>query len=541
MELYIFLLLLTIVLVAALAVLIATKRGGAGDQVIEFSDDATVLEKYSQDISWFRMLPKRIYYPKTVKEVVMIVQAAQARKTAWDHVALTVRAGGTCMSGGSLTEDTVIDMTKYMNKFSVDAKTKTATTQMGTYFRDIEDEAKKHGLMFAGYPSSNRICGIAGMIGNNASGEKSLRDGATGDNVLSLEVVYADGTVHTIEPKATDSIIEKEEQQVFDLFVAHGAALKAKHHAIKKAAAGYRLDKVVKGNTFSTIPLFAGSQGTLGIITKATLKLVPIPVNTKLLVVSATSLSELNEVVQIGLQYHAESLETFDTHTFEKAREHLKEHADKLLPFVDSAAELFILMQFSEVTAQETLEVAESCHKTLLKAGFHASFITDSEAEASAWQVRRHSFLLIRDHNAQGQRAFPCIEDVIVPPNKIGEFVTGLLPILKRRTKYYGFHGHIGDGSLRIVPVFDFSHGTPLDEIFGLMNEVFELVKSLEGSISADHSDGIIRTPFLEDFYGPEITEAFRKVKTIYDPHNILNPGKKVGGTLKDIETYLQK
>lgn len=539
MILFIFTGVLFTCLVAAIVVLAMTsKKRPAG--TLEYKDDVATLEKYATDVSWFKMLPKRVYYPRSVEEVVLIVKDAQTRKNSWDHVALTVRAGGTCMSGGSLTEDTVIDMTKHMTKVSVDPNTKTATAEMGAYFRDIEDEAQKHGLMFAGYPSSHRICGIAGMIGNNASGEKSLRGGATGDNVLSMEVVYADGTVHTIGEKEIGAVSGKEEQDLLVLAQTHGEKLRSMHSRIKKAAAGYRFDKVIKGNTFNAIPLFAGSQGTLGIITKATIKLAPIPEHTELLVVSATSLTELNEVVQSGLHHNAESLETFDKNTFAKAREHLSEHANRLLPYVKDGSELFILMQFSEDTHEETHSVTEACFKELLAAGFHVAMITNREDEASAWQVRRNSFLLMRDHNAEGHRAFPCIEDVIVPPDSIGEFVSGLLPILEKRTKHYGFHGHIGDGSLRIVPVFDWRNGKPTDEIIGLMEEVFALVKSLGGSISADHSDGIIRTPFLKTFYGEEIAKAFKDIKKIYDPHSILNPGKKVGGTVADIEKYMQ-
>ncbi|MEK7462561.1 MAG: FAD-binding oxidoreductase [Patescibacteria group bacterium] len=539
MVLFIFVGALLTCLVAAIVVFAITSQKKT-QLSLEYKDDAETLEKYARDISWFRLLPKRVYYPRSVTEVVEIVKDAQARRTGWEPVALTVRAGGTCMSGGSLTKDTIIDMTKYMTKVSVDPVAKTATAEMGAYFRDIEDEAKKHGLMFAGYPSSHRICGIAGMIGNNASGEKSLRGGATGDNVISMEVVYADGTVHTIAEKELSLVSTKEEKDLLALTQTHSEKLRTLHSKIKKAAAGYRFDKVLRGNTFNAVPLFAGSQGTLGIITKATLKLVPIPEHTELLVVSATSLTELNEVVQSGLHHNAESLETFDKNTFAKAREHLSEHANRLLPYVKEGSELFILMQFSEATHEETHVVTEACFKELLAAGFHVSMIIDREDEASAWQVRRNSFLLMRDHNEEGHRAFPCIEDVIVPPASIGEFVTGLLPILEKRTKHYGFHGHIGDGSLRIVPVFDWRNGKPMDEIIGLMEDVFALVKSLGGSISADHSDGIIRTPFLESFYGKEIADVFKKIKDIYDPHNILNPGKKVGGTIADIEKYLQ-
>jgi FAD/FMN-containing dehydrogenase len=117
----------------------------------------------------------------------------------------------------------------------------------------------------------------------------------------------------------------------------------------------------------------------------------------------------------------------------------------------------------------------------------------------------------------------------------LAEFVRELHVILDRRNIKYGFHGHIGDGSLRIVPVFDTHSATLMDDITGLMSDVFAVIKRLQGNISADHSDGIIRTPFLREFYGEELTALFANIKHIYDPQQILNPGKKVGFTKDDI------
>jgi FAD/FMN-containing dehydrogenase len=137
-------------------------------------------------------------------------------------------------------------------------------------------------------------------------------------------------------------------------------------------------------------------------------------------------------------------------------------------------------------------------------------------------------------------RAVPCIEDVIVPLSNLGVFIEGLVAILKKRDIHYGFHGHVGDGSLRIIPVFDFRSPRVSDEIIALMKDVFKLVKKLDGNTSADHSDGIVRTPFLEAFYGKELNQVFGKIKKIYDPDNIMNPRKKVGGTIEHFKKTLK-
>lgn len=509
----------------------------------EFSEDENLLKsKYSTDASLFKIKPAKVYFPKNVKEIQSIIKTVSEKKAEGEEVALTVRSGGTCMSGGSLTNGAIIDMTKHMNRVEVDPEKRTATVEGGVYFREVEDEIKKYGLMFAAYPSSHRICGIGGMIGNNASGEKSLRNGATGDNLLELEVVLANGTVQTLKQKAITAKMSKEDEAIIRLYSDYGQKLSRAVGRVKKAASGYRLDKVISKNGFNAIPLFAGSQGTLGIITKAVLKLTPIPEHTSLVVVSADNLSDLADVIKIAFLHNPESLETFDKNTFAKAREHLKEHAEPFLPYVNEKAELFILAQFSEETKEETEKQANEFLAKMEAGKYFAKKIEKALDVVSAWQLRRNSFTLMRDFNPKGFRALPCIEDVILPIDNMGEFIEELEKILKKYTEHFGYHGHIGDGSFRIIPVFNFNKDKKevMYNIFNLMQETFELTKRLDGNISADHSDGIIRTPFLRDFYGNELYDLFKEIKNIYDPQNIMNPNKKVNGTKEMISRYLQ-
>lgn len=503
---------------------------------VEFSKDPVVLDAFSRDISNFKIVPEVVFYPKNTQEVQEVVRLAQAEQKP-----VSVRAGGTCMSGGSLNSGYILDLTKYMNEVTVDAQTKTATVQAGAYFRDIEDKAKEHDLFFAGYPSSNRICGIGGMLGNNASGEKSLRHGATGVNVIDLEVVLADGTVASMHSIPVSELHTEREKALFNLHTQYGASLKEAIGNVKKCASGYRLDELVKDGMFSEVPLMVGSQGTLGIITSATLRLVELPNYTSLLIVSAQDLHQLSDIVATALQCHPEGLETFDKNTFSRARSYLSAYADKVVPYVDLNAHLYILIQLSEETEVATEEMSTRCASLLAEKGYFVQSITNPVDIEATWMVRRNSFTLMKDHNPEHFKAVPCIEDVIVPLTELGTFIDGLISILHSRNITYGFHGHIGDGSFRVVPIFDFRSATLTDEIFGLMEEVFALVKKLKGNMSADHSDGIIRTPFLEEFYGTELNGVFAKIKNLYDPNSILNPGKKVGGTRQAIIETMQK
>ncbi len=503
--------------------------------------DAKTLARYSNDISIFKIKPKEVRYPKTTKDVVAIVEEVLERKKHDVNASVVVRAGGTCMSGGPLGHDVILDMTKYMKKVSIDPKSMTAEVEMGAYFRDVEDAAAKHGLMFAPYPSSRRICGIGGMIGNNASGEKSIRYGATGDNVLSMEVVLADGSVTTLAPKALEAVVEERERTAMALASRYGEAVAKGMGEVKKAASGYRLDRVISKDTFNLVPLFAGAQGTLGIITKATLKLVPIPKHLSLIVISAQELEDIPVIVKEIFKHNPEAVETFDINTWNKAREHLKEHADIAVQYFDEKSKIFILAEFGEPTLEATEKMSKACFAKLKKAGYKVRTVESEKDVAAIWEVRRNSFLLMRDHNPEGYKAVPCIEDVIVPVPALAEFIGELHTILTKRNISYGFHGHIGDGSLRIVPVFEVGSLTLFDDIKGLMRDVFAVVKRLKGNMSADHSDGIIRSPFLKEFYGSEVYRSFENVKQLFDPLNIMNPGKKIGATEQNIEDYFDR
>ncbi len=507
----------------------------------EIARDEKTLRAYARDISVFSKKPRVVYYPRSVNDVVELVRQALFQQVKQPNYSLTVRAGGTCMSGGPLSESAVIDMTKHLNTVSINPLERTATVEAGAYFRDIEAAAAKHGLMFAPYPSSRLICGIGGMIGNNASGEKSVRYGATSDNILSLEVVLADGSVTTLEPKSIKDTLNHREQSILALAQLHAHKLKEATGMVPKAASGYRLEKVITGETFNEIPLHCGAQGTLGIVTKAVLKLVPIPEHLSLIAISAGKLEDIPVIVHEIFKWNPEAVETFDSNTFAKARQHLAPHANRLLPYVDPEAKLFILAEFSEVTKAETEEKASACLEALRRYGYVAAAITAEADCASAWEVRRNSFLLMRDHNPTGYKAVPCIEDVIVPIPALAEFIAGLHEILNRRGIHYGFHGHIGDGSLRIVPVFNTGSPTLTEDILGLMDDVFPLIKRLHGNISADHSDGIIRSPFLRDFYGEQLYAAMVQIKRIYDPTNIMNPEKKIDVPRAHIEKYFDR
>lgn len=555
------------------------------DDSNQSTENKTILE-HSRDVSIFQIMPEMVFFPKNIVDIQKVLEIVQKEisENPDQKISISVRAGGTCMSGGSLCPNIIINMTRYMKDVVVDPIQRIAFVDMGAMLKDIASEAEKHDLLFGAYPSSRDICGIGGVIGNNASGEKSVRLGATLDNVVGLEVLLADGTIirtgaleNTGEPLKGLLAVTGFKKEISNLYEKLGGDLFDAVGDVHKSASGYRLERIYNaGNTqyqtlkdsgFETAtitqdqldtlrernekdeagkgidltPLFVGAQGTLGIVTKAMVALKPIPKHTRLLVVSVDSFGELPFILETIMKFNPEGVETFDINTFNKAKNFLKEETEICQQFFDENTTLVVLAQFSEDNQEETDSLAKKAQKQIETHPVKVSYIITPKVQDSIWKIRRSSFVAVRDYNLPGKHAVPCIEDIIVPIKNFDKLIPGLQQLISKYNIEYGFHGHIGDGSLRIVPVFDFAQpgDTTANTIIDFTREAIALVKSLKGNMSADHSDGIIRTPFLREFYGEKVFEAFVKIKLLFDANGILNRGKKIGGTEDMIRKYI--
>ena len=509
----------------------------------EVHSSAAAREAYSRDASIFQVHPLAVVVPQDIDDVSKIVHHATTTNKHGGTLTLAPRNGGTCMSGGPLTEGIVIDMSRHLNRMSdVDAFHKTLVVQSGVMHRDVEAAASAHGLIFAPYTSSKDFCGIGGMIGNNASGELSLVYGPTSSNVASLKVLLSDGNEYEFKALTRKQLKHKLElmtlegdiyRKVTALLKDNRQLIKTHHPKVTKNAAGYALWELwdAQEQVFNLGRLFIGAQGTLGIVTEATLKLVDKSPHQQMIVCAIDSINQLTDIVRTIVHHGASICETFDHHTYELAQQQYPIDA-KNAHFANGKH--MVVYGIFEGDTKEQAEILAGQAKNVIEASLHASvYWVDSPDVRSSYQaIRRYSYKMLKEMNSDVKKAMPFIEDTIVPLEHYGEFVSALEAILQDYDMTYTYAGHIGEGSIRLIPLVSRKPKT-VDAIMELEGRVNDLVLAFRGSISVDHNDGIIRTPYLEQQYGADMVELFRQIKNIFDPYDIFNHGKKVNGTVE--------
>ncbi|UTX51490.1 FAD-binding oxidoreductase [Candidatus Saccharibacteria bacterium TM7i] len=498
-------------------------------------------EAVKRDASIFEVVPTGVIAPRDVNDIQAAVRWASEEVEAGRPVTLAARVGGTCMSGGSLTEGYVLDLKRFFNfTGQVDPAARTIRTQSGAMHLTIEKAAKKAGLLFASYTSSREICGIGGMLGNNASGEQSIKYGPTSANVNNVKVVLSDGNEYEFGPLSRAEVEDKKRQPTFegeiyrrmtDLLDKNSFTIDRNHPRTVKNAAGYQLWDLWDAHkqTLNLGRLFIGAQGTLGVITEAELKLVKPGSHRRMIVTPIKDLDKLAEVVKTMLAEGPAICETFDHFTYELAEKYYPQDADRA--HVARGKHMVVFSIFEGETQDQADIIAGAAKEALEHKGHDTFWIDEKEVIESFLLIRRKSFGMLLEHPTPNTRAEAFLEDTIVPLEHYGDFLRELEAILEEYKLIYTYAGHIGHGSIRLIPLVDMEAPGAAETVMELESKVNDLVIRYGGSISVDHNDGIIRTPFLEKQFGTEMTKLFEEVKNIFDPLNIFNAGKKVGGT----------
>jgi FAD/FMN-containing dehydrogenase len=488
-------------------------------------------------------------------------------KKEYPGLSLTARSAGTDMSGGSINQSIIVAFGKYFNHTPM-IKDNLATTQPGVFYRDFEKETLKSGMLFPSYPASREICAMGGIVNNNSGGEKSLMYGKTEKYVKKVKVVLKDGNIYEFEPlnsvKLKKKMLQKNWEgeiyrKVYALVTKNYALLQKSKPKVSKNSAGYFLWNIwdKENDIFDLTKLWVGAQGTLGLLLEAEIELVPVHRHREMEVIFLQDMSHLGQIIDAILPLKPESFESYDDNTLKLALKYFPEFAHQLglgglieagLAFLPAFLQMFsghlpkliLQVDFTGNDKQQLQEKIAQLREKLKSLHPQTKVVIDDQ-EKKYWLVRRESFNLLR-HKIRDKHTAPFIDDFVIDPHDIASIIPQVTDILSLHPEFiFTVAGHVGDGNFHIIPLVDITNPKVRTLIPEVAQKVYEIVIKNHGSITGEHNDGLIRSPFLEMQYGKEVTKLFEEVKNIFDPDNVFNPGKKVNSSLDFAMDHLRK
>jgi FAD/FMN-containing dehydrogenase/Fe-S oxidoreductase len=486
--------------------------------------DAGSLAAYSTDASNYRRIPVGVICPRHVDDVMRAVALARE-----NGVPLLARGGGTSLAGQTCNAALILDFSRYMTAIrSVDTENGQAVVEPGVIQSQLNNRLAPYGLFFPPDPATKDRCTLGGMIGNNSCGAHSAAYGKTADNVSALDVLLYDGTRLQLGRQTSAGAAGRETEiyaALRSLAGRYGDLVRERFPHIPRRVSGYNLDELLPENGFNLARAVVGSEGTLGLVLGATLKLAQRPQAVTLAVLGFADIYSAADQVPWILEHLPEALEAFDHNLVEFGREK-GYSALRLLP----EGSAFLIAELGGATAGE----ARARGDALLQEAWRSRgcigtrLLIDPVECDTVWRLRE-SGLGTGAPRPGHPRCWPGAEDAAVPPARLGEYLRRFNQLLAARgLQVFMYYGHFGEGCVHCRINFDFASTKGVEAFRAAMVEIAALVGEFGGSISGEHGDGVARSELLPSIFGSGMIEAFREFKRIFDPDGRMNPGNIV-------------
>ncbi len=499
------------------------------------STDPVMRALYSTAACIYRVVPLGVAFPRSREDVAAIVDFCRER-----GIPVTARGAGSGVAGQTLGNGIVLDFTRHMNRIlGVDGEAGTVRVEPGLVFEVLNRRLEPSGLQFPPDPSSGKFCTIGGMLANNSGGAHSVMYGTTSNYVLSTRMILANGSEFVASKRNrvggdTGGIPGR----IAEILGRNASTILAKRPETTKNASGYNIWDALEDGNIDMAGLVTGSEGTLGIFTETTLKVVPLQP------ARATTLFCFDDLERMALsaneirKANPSAIELIDRSLIDLLSGTDSSH---LLEGLPARIEAILLVEFSGRDVAEVEEKATSCIREIRGLGLSESsrFAVDSGDQEKLWQIRDRasSIFRLKDYPAKPLRF---IEDGAVSVGKLPEYIKRLRMVLDSFGLDALIFGHAGDGNVHVNPRIDITRNDFRDVISRLADEVASILSDLNGTLTGEHGDGRLRTAFLPRMYG-ELYGVFREIKEVFDPQNIFNPGIIVGNRdMEDITANLR-
>ena len=523
--------------------------------------DAYTRQLYATDASAYEVTPIGVVFPRSTEDVAAVVEYCATRE-----IPVLPRGGGTSLAGQTVNEAVVLDFTRHMNEvIDLDPEAHRARAQPGTYLGDLNRAAAPHGLKFAPDPAYRDKSALGGAIGNTSTGAHSLKYGKTDAYVEECEVVLADGTITTFGEVTLEELHERADPdgdlearihaEVLRVVDEEADEIRQTYPDLKRNVSGYNLAPLVEeaeSGSVNLAHLLAGSEGTLAVVTEAEVSLVPVPATTAVALLTYDDLVAAMEDVPAILEHDPSAVEIMDEVLLDLARE-TEEFAD-LVSLLPDGAEAVLLVEFyaeddDEGRGKVAELLADRVSGASAVAGRDAEDATDGadapttdhpvrafdaqeaheEAEkARFWKLRKSGLPILLSRTSD-EKHISFIEDCAVPPEHLAEYVTEFQRVLDEHDTFATFYAHAGPGVLHVRPLVNTKTLDGVETMYGIADDVTDLVTEYGGAVSGEHGDGRARTQWNRKRYGEHLWGVFRDLKTAFDPDWLLNPGQVCG------------
>lgn len=494
--------------------------------------DATSRAAYSTDASNYRRIPVGVIAPKSESDVAATLDACRAHA-----VPLVSRGGGTSLDGQCVTHGLVMDFSKHMREIlDVDPAARTARVQPGVVLDSLNERTiPDHDLAFAPDPSTHSHCTLGGMLGNNSCGVHSILAGRTSDNVISMRVMTSDGAVLQLE-ELDEPALERacrrpgREGELHAALRAlrnrHADAIRERYPDIPRRVSGFNLADLLPERGFSAARALVGSEGTCAVILEATVRLVDWPKHRALLVLGYPSVYDAGDHVPEILDAGPMGLEGLDERLVQFMRlKGLHPAEVRMLP----GGKGWLLVEFGGDSRQEAKDAAAALMDRLRAHDRppHMELIDEPAEERRIWEVREAGL---------GATAFvpgmpdtwPGWEDAAVPPERVGDYLRDFRTLVQESGYDCALYGHFGQGCIHCRINFDLASERGIQQYRDFVQRAADLCVRHGGSLSGEHGDAISKSELLPRMFGDQLMGAFEEFKRIWDPQNLLNPGKIV-------------
>ena len=512
---------------------------------VRFDQYSKVL--YSTDASLYQIEPIGVVLPKHKRDVIRTIKTAHAR-----NVPIISRGGGTSLAGQSVGEAIVIDMSKYMDALlEVNADEQWARVQPGIVLDELNDALKPYNLMYAPDVATSSRATVGGTIGNNSAGSHSVIYGKTIDHVILLDLVLSNGEEITVEPISLDTLAAKQREdsheghiyrEICRIAAENTDEIRKRFPRVLRRVAGYNLDEFVSdagskdltpyrrdgcdaAHPFNLAKIIVGSEGTLASTVEAKINLVPTPKMTALNVVHFETLLESMEAMQPILECNPTAVELIDDTIINMTKSSLE--FSRVSTFIKGDPGAILVVEFYGETEDELLEKLDGLERQMASVGLGYAFsrCMTTEEKARVWETRKAGLGLLMGMKGD-RKPVGFVEDAAVAIEHLPEYVRRFAKIVADHDTTASYYAHASVGLLHNRPVVNLKSEEDIHKMHSIARHVRDLLMELGGAMSGEHGDGLVRSEWIESMFGPQIYQAFREVKSAFDPTGIMNPGK---------------